>query len=158
METYCTMLERSRREESQMSCATAFCRWRTTTAAALSAMAISVCLTAAAPQDGSAAMSFGNRVSLRLDRGTMRAQPGGPALADKVDGSAFLYFRLLARQFAARACYAFRDLRARLPFVAVHGDAHMQPTVLHHIARIVAKRSGRATLADTFGTRACRRE
>ena len=104
--------------------------WRMLAAGTLAVVAVSVCLTAASPQNGSAAISFGDRVSLRLDRATMRAQPGGPALADKVDGSAFLYFRLLARQFSARACYAFRDLRARLPFVAVHGDAHVAQFVV----------------------------
>ena len=40
--------------------------------------------------------------------------------------SAFRYFRMLARQFDARTCYEFRDLRWRLPSVAVHGDAHIE--------------------------------
>jgi len=104
--------------------------WRALAVATLAAVAASVCLTAASSQDGSPASPFGNHVSLHLDRGALRTQPGGPALVDKVDGSALLYFRLLARQFAARACYAFRDLRARLPFVAVHGDAHIEQFVV----------------------------
>ena len=98
--------------------------------ALLAALASGVCLAAASPQGGSAASPFGERVSLHLDRGALRGQTGGPALVEKVDSSAFLYFRLLARQFAARACYAFRDVRARLPFVAVHGDAHIEQFVV----------------------------
>jgi hypothetical protein len=102
--------------------------WRMA-AAIVVATAGSVCL-AASPQGGAASSLFGERINLHLDRGALRAQPGGPALLEKVDSSAFLYFRLLARQFAARACYAFRDLRARLPFVAVHGDAHIEQFVV----------------------------
>ena len=104
--------------------------WRTLAVATVAAIAGSVCLAATSSQDGFSGSPFGSRVSLRLDRATMRAQPGGPALAEKVDTSAYLYVRLLARQFAARACYAFRDLRARLPFVAVHGDAHIEQFVV----------------------------
>ena len=103
--------------------------WRILAGMLMAALAGSVCL-AASSQDGLPPSPFGERVSLHLDRGALRAQPGGAALVDKVDGSAFLYFRLLARQFAARACYAFRDLRARLPFVAVHGDAHIEQFVV----------------------------
>ena len=40
--------------------------------------------------------------------------------------ASFGYFRTLARQFDARTCYEFRDLRWRLPSVAVHGDAHIE--------------------------------
>jgi len=99
-------------------------------AAVLVAVAGAVCLAAAASQTDTSGSQFGQRVSLRLDRAALRAQPGGSALVEKVDGSAFLYFRLLAQQFAARTCYAFRDLRARLPFVAVHGDAHLEQFVV----------------------------
>ena len=104
--------------------------WRTLVAAVLVAVAGAVCLAAAASQTDTSGSQFGQRVSLRLDRAALRAQPGGSALVEKVDGSAFLYFRLLAQQFAARTCYAFRDLRARLPFVAVHGDAHLEQFVV----------------------------
>jgi hypothetical protein len=33
---------------------------------------------------------------------------------------------MLARQFAARTCHEFRDLRWRLPSVALHGDPHVE--------------------------------
>jgi hypothetical protein len=98
--------------------------------AMLAAVAGSVWVAAASSQTGPGDSPFGERVSLHLDRGALRSQPGGAALVDKVDGSAFLYFRLLARQFAARTCYAFRDLRWRLPFVAVHGDPHIEQFVV----------------------------
>ena len=62
--------------------------WRALAVATLAAVAASVCLTAASSQDGSPASPFGNHVSLHLDRGALRTQPGGPALVDKVDGSA----------------------------------------------------------------------
>jgi len=104
--------------------------WRTLVAAVLVAVVGAVCLAAAPSQTDTSGSPFGQRVSLRLDRAALRAQPGGSALVEKVDGSAFLYFRLLAQQFAARTCYAFRDLRARLPFVAVHGDAHLEQFVV----------------------------
>jgi hypothetical protein len=98
--------------------------------AVVAALAGGACLAAATSQGGAAGSPFGERVSLHLDRSALRAQPGGAALVEKVEGSAFLYFRLLARQFAARTCYTFRDLRARLPFVAVQGDAHIEQFVV----------------------------
>jgi hypothetical protein len=73
--------------------------------------------------------SFGEHASLRLTRATLRAQEASPALVEKLRSSAYRYFRLLARQFAARTCYEFRDLRWRLP-VAVHGDAHIEQFVV----------------------------
>jgi hypothetical protein len=73
---------------------------------------------------------FGEPASLLLDRASLRAQTGGAELVEKVDASAFRYFRLLSREFAGRTCDAFRDLRWRLPFVAVHGDAHIEQFVV----------------------------
>jgi uncharacterized protein DUF2252 len=73
---------------------------------------------------------FGAPASFRVDKPTLRARGASPALIEKVDASAFRYFRLLARQFAARTCFEFRELRWRLPFVAVHGDAHVEQFVI----------------------------
>ena len=81
-------------------------------------------LSLASAQTMSADASFGEHASLRLTRATLRAQEASPALVEKLGSSAYRYFRLLARQFAARTCYEFRDLRWRLP-VAVHDDARI---------------------------------
>ncbi len=73
---------------------------------------------------------FGERASFGLNKATLRAQGASPALLERVGASAFGYFRMLTRQFAARTCYEFRDLRWRLPSVAVHGDAHIEQFVV----------------------------
>jgi hypothetical protein len=77
-----------------------------------------------------AASPFGERSSLRLNKPALRAEGAPQALLDKVSASAFRYFRMLARQVDDRACYEFRDLRWRLPSVAVHGDAHIEQFVV----------------------------
>ena len=69
------------------------------------------------------------RASFRVDKKPMRAAGATPALLERVAASAYQYFRLLAPQFAARSCYEFRDLRWRLPSVALHGDAHVEQFV-----------------------------
>jgi hypothetical protein len=81
-------------------------------------------------QTGAADLPYAERTGLDLNKTTLRAQGAPPALLEKVSASAFRYFRLLAPQFAARSCYAFRDLRFRLPSVAVHGDAHIEQFVV----------------------------
>ena len=81
-------------------------------------------------QTGSAAPPFGERSSLRLNKATLGAEGAPRALLDKVGTSAFRYFRMLARQVDDRTCYEFRDLRWRLPSVAVHGDAHIEQFVV----------------------------
>jgi Uncharacterized protein conserved in bacteria (DUF2252) len=73
---------------------------------------------------------FGDRATFRFDKATLRARGASPGLLDKVGSSALRYFRLLARQFSARTCFEFRDLRWRLPSVAVHGDAHLEQFVV----------------------------
>ena len=73
---------------------------------------------------------FGAPDSFRVDRRTLRAQGASSSLIGKVEESAFRYFRLLARQFAARTCFEFRDLRWRLPSAAVHGDAHIEQFIV----------------------------
>lgn len=73
---------------------------------------------------------FGERASFRLNKAALRAQGGSPALLERVGASPFRYFRMLTRQFDARTCYEFRDLRWRLPSVAVHGDAHIEQFVV----------------------------
>jgi hypothetical protein len=73
---------------------------------------------------------FGERATFRLNKAALRAQGASTALLDQVGSSAYRYFRLVARPFAARTCYEFRDLRWRLPSVAVHGDAHIEQFVV----------------------------
>jgi hypothetical protein len=98
--------------------------------AMLAAAAGSVWMAIASAQTLATAAPFGERASFRMNKSTLRAQGGSPALVDKVGSSAYRYFRLIARQFAARTCYEFRDLRWRLPSVAVHGDAHIEQFVV----------------------------
>src|SRR5688572_4003176 len=68
--------------------------------------------------------------SFRVDKATLRAGGASAALIDRVTARALRYFRLLARQSSARTCLEFRDLRWRLPAVAVHGDAHVEQFVV----------------------------
>ena len=81
-------------------------------------------LSLASAQTMSADASFGEHASLRLTRATLRAQEASPALVEKLGSNTYRYFRLLARQFAARTCHEFRDLRWRLP-VTVDDDARI---------------------------------
>lgn len=104
--------------------------------ALISCAAWTLWMTTAAGQTPANAIPFGEHASLALNKAAMRAQGAAPALLEKVGASAYRYFRLLAPQFAARTCYEFRDLRWRLPSVAVHGDAHIEQFVV---------------TADTFG-------
>ena len=87
-------------------------------------------ISVAAAQTSSIEPPFGEPASFRVDKPTLRTRGASPALIQKLDASPFRYFRLLARQFAARSCFEFRDLRWRLPFVAVHGDAHVEQFVI----------------------------
>ena len=68
--------------------------------------------------------------SFRVDKATLRAGGASAALIDRVSARALRYFRLLARTSSARTCSEFRDLRWRLPAVAVHGDAHLEQFVV----------------------------
>jgi uncharacterized protein DUF2252 len=94
------------------------------------ATAYVVWISIASAQTISTDAPFGDRATFRLSKATLRAQGASPALLEKVGSSGYRYFRLLARQFAARTCYEFRDLRWRLPSVAVHGDAHIEQFVV----------------------------
>jgi hypothetical protein len=75
---------------------------------------------------------FGAPASLAIDKAALRAGGASPELLAKLDDSAYRYFRLLARPFEARTCWAFRDIRWRLPEAAVHGDAHLEQFVVTH--------------------------
>jgi Uncharacterized protein conserved in bacteria (DUF2252) len=68
--------------------------------------------------------------SFRVDKATLRTGGASAALIDRVAARALRYFRLLARTSSARTCSEFRDLRWRLPAVAVHGDAHLEQFVV----------------------------
>jgi len=97
---------------------------------ALIAAAWSVWMSIASAQSPAADAPFGERATFRLNKAALRAQGASTALLDQVGSSAYRYFRLVARPFAARTCYEFRDLRWRLPSVAVHGDAHIEQFVV----------------------------
>ena len=86
-------------------------------------------MAAVAAQSVPAAPPFGQHASFRLDKATLRTNGAPPALVESISASAYRYFRMLARQFAARTCFEFRDLRWRLPSVAVHGDPHIEQFV-----------------------------
>ena len=72
----------------------------------------------------------GEVADFRVDKAAFRSAGASAALLEKAGASPFRYFRLLARQFAARTCFEFRDIRWRLPAVAVHGDAHLEQFVV----------------------------
>jgi hypothetical protein len=87
-------------------------------------------MSGASAQTVSTQPPFGERASFQLNKSALRAEGGSAALLERVGASPFRYFRMLTRQFAARSCYEFRDLRWRLPSVAVHGDAHIEQFVV----------------------------
>lgn len=96
-------------------------------------MCVSACRGAAGspppPQPESASLPS-DLFSLQLDRAKLRARGASETLLQKLDTSAFRYFRTLAEPFKHRTCEAFRDLRFRLPQWAVHGDAHLEQFVV----------------------------
>lgn len=104
--------------------ATAFAR------ALLAAGACIVWIAVASAQSVRAEPPFGEAANFRVNKAALRARGASSALVERVQASAFRYFRLLAQEFAARTCFEFRDLRWRLPSVAVHGDAHIEQFVI----------------------------
>jgi uncharacterized protein DUF2252 len=98
-------------------------------AAMLCAMTCAVWIAVGTAQVAPTDRPFGERASFRLEKATLRANGAPPALVESVSANAYRYFRMLARQFAARTCFEFRDLRWRLPSVAVHGDPHIEQFV-----------------------------
>jgi hypothetical protein len=96
----------------------------------LTAAACALALSVAAAQETPDPLPWGTRASLRLDVEAWRAGGASDALVRKVEASPLRYFRLLAPQFSDRTCFAFRDLRWRLPSAAVHGDAHVEQFVV----------------------------
>jgi hypothetical protein len=73
---------------------------------------------------------FGSEASFALGRADLLARGASPKLLEKLDGSAYAYFRALARPFELRTCARFRDERWHLPVVAIHGDAHVEQLVV----------------------------
>lgn len=74
---------------------------------------------------------FGNALSkFSLERSALVAKPGSQRFLEKLDASAYKYFRALGPQYALRTCAAFRDLRWHLPISAIHGDAHVEQFVV----------------------------
>jgi hypothetical protein len=84
---------------------------------------------AAAPQSPDTA-TFGENVTFAVDRNALRARGASPELLARIDANPYRYFRLLGPSFSARTCFAFQDLRWRLPSVAVHGDAHVEQFIV----------------------------
>jgi hypothetical protein len=83
-----------------------------------------------APQTISADPPFGERASFRVNKAALRANGASAELLERAGATAHRYFRLLAREFQARTCYEFRDLRSQLPSAPVHGDAHIEQFVV----------------------------
>jgi Uncharacterized protein conserved in bacteria (DUF2252) len=73
---------------------------------------------------------FGSDASFALDRADLLSRGASPALLEKLDRSAYAYFRTLARAFELRTCARFRDERWHLPVVAIHGDPHVEQFVV----------------------------
>src|SRR4051794_33011577 len=84
----------------------------------------------ASPESDCGADRFGSEASFTLDRAGLRARGASPELLAKLDGSAYAYFRTLARAYELRTCARFRDERWYLPVVAIHGDAHVEQFVV----------------------------
>jgi len=82
-----------------------------------------------APRDSAKEIAFGEEVAFTLDKKALRAS-GGPTLVAKLESSPYSYFRFVSREFEARTCFAFRDVKHQLPVVAVHGDAHLEQFVV----------------------------
>jgi hypothetical protein len=87
-------------------------------------------LTVPAAQKPEAGAPSRDEPTFRIEKAALRARGASAALIDRVTARPFRYFRLLARASAARTCLDFRDLRWRLPAVAVHGDAHLEQFVV----------------------------
>jgi hypothetical protein len=79
----------------------------------------------AAPALGAACAVQDANSTFRLDRAALLQRPAAERLVEKLDASPYHYFRALGPQFALRTCAEFRDVRSRLPSVAIHGDAHV---------------------------------
>jgi len=73
---------------------------------------------------------FGTEASFALDRVDLVARGASPKLLEKLDRSAYTYFRALARRFELRTCARFQDERWHLPVVAIHGDPHVEQFVV----------------------------
>lgn len=73
---------------------------------------------------------FGATSSFRVDKAALRVNGAADKQVTRLETSALRYSRMLAGQFEARTCWAFRDVRWHLPVVAVHGDAHVEQFVV----------------------------
>ena len=73
---------------------------------------------------------FGSEASFALDRADLLLRGASWKLLEKLDRSAYAYFRALARPFELRTCARFRDERWHLPVVAIHGDPHVEQFVV----------------------------
>lgn len=99
-------------------------------ASASLSLAVQAQVTSQVPPQSPPLAPFGEDVSFTVEKSALRAGGLSADLLAKIDASPYRYFRLVGPQFAARTCYAFRDLRWRLPNVAVHGDAHLEQFVV----------------------------
>lgn len=87
-------------------------------------------VTAQVPPQNPAPAPFGENASFTVEKSALRARGLSADLLARIDASPYRYFRLLGLAFAARTCFAFQDVRWRLPSVAVHGDAHIEQFVV----------------------------
>ena len=76
------------------------------------------------------AETFGSEASFALDRADLRARGASAKLLERLDRSAYVYFRALARPFELRTCARFREERWHRPVGAIHGDAHIEQFVV----------------------------
>jgi len=97
--------------------------------AVLSSLICAAAISIGTAQNLPADRPFGDHVSFRLDKAKLRSTPAAAALLDGLAENPYLYFRMLARQYSARTCFEFRDLRWRLPSAGVHGDPHIEQFV-----------------------------
>jgi len=72
--------------------------------------------------------------SLAVDPADPRLQ-ARPDLRAVIEGSAHGYFRFINAPFAREACELFADVRASLPEVNLHGDAHIEQYAVTSLGR-----------------------
>ena len=68
--------------------------------------------------------------SLLLDKAALSGRGASPEVLNRLESSPHRYFRALEPRYSARTCAAFADVRAQLPIVAIHGDAHVEQFVV----------------------------
>jgi hypothetical protein len=91
---------------------------------------ITALVTACAGKSEPRPPQFGAPASFEIDKATLRESRSPESLIEKLDASAYRYFRMLGPQFASRTCHELEDVRWHLPMIAIHGDAHITQFVV----------------------------